>query len=108
MNSQPMQSLLLVGLPYAAIALFCAGTIWRYRSQFTISSLSSQILESRWLVWGSVPFHLGIVLLFLGHLAPLIAPRQWLSLVSNRPALLTVESIGSAAAILSLVGLAVL
>jgi nitrate reductase gamma subunit len=103
-----MNALLLVGLPYAAIVVFVAGLIRRYRSPFTISSLSSQILESRWLVWGSVPFHLGIALLFFGHLAPLIAPRQWQVFVSNRTVLLAVESIGTAAAILCLVGLVVL
>jgi nitrate reductase gamma subunit len=103
-----MQSLLLVGLPYAAIAVFIAGVIWRYRSPMTISSLSSQILESRWLVWGSVPFHLGIAILFIGHLIPLIAPGLWRELVSNRTALLTVETIGAGAAILCLVGLVVL
>ncbi|MGZ5475484.1 MAG: respiratory nitrate reductase subunit gamma [Thermoanaerobaculia bacterium] len=108
MSSQPMQSLLLVGLPYAAIVVFLAGLIWRYRSRFTISSLSSQILESRWLVWGSVPFHLGIVLLFFGHVVPVIVPGQWQTFVSNRSVLLTVESMGRAAAILCLAGLVVL
>ncbi|MGZ7031259.1 MAG: respiratory nitrate reductase subunit gamma [Thermoanaerobaculia bacterium] len=108
MNSQPMQSLLLVGLPYAAIAVCVAGLIWRYRSPFTISSLSSQILESRRLIWGSVPFHLGIVLLVLFHLAPVIAPRPWQRLMTNRPALLAAESIGAAAAFLCLIGLIVL
>ena len=108
MNSPSMQSLLLVGLPYAAMVVFVAGLIWRYRSRFTISSLSSQILESRWLVWGTVPFHIGIVVLFLGHLVPLLIPGTWRTLVSNRTALLTIETIGSGAAILCLIGLAVL
>jgi nitrate reductase gamma subunit len=108
MNGPSMQSLLFVGLPYAAIVVFVAGLMRRYRSRFTISSLSSQVLESRWLVWGSVPFHLGIVLLCFGHLAPLIAPAPWERLVSNRPALLAVESIGTAAALLCLIGLVVL
>jgi nitrate reductase gamma subunit len=100
--------ILHVALPYAAIVLFLAGLVWRYRSRSTISSLSSQMLESRWLVWGAVPFHLGIALILLGHLAPLLFPSQWQSLVSNRNALLTVETIGAGAAILCLVGLVVL
>ena len=108
MNSQTMQMLLLVGLPYAAIAMFVAGLIWRYRSPLTISSLSSQILESRSLVFGSVPFHAGIILLFLFHLGPLVGPRQWQSFLSDRSALFAVESIGAAAAILCLAGLVVL
>ena len=100
--------ILHVALPYVAITVFIVGLVWRYRSRSTISSLSSQVLESRWLVWGAVPFHLGIVLVVLGHLAPLLFPSQWQSLVSNRNALLTVETIGAGAAILCLIGLVVL
>lgn len=106
--SQPMQNLLLVGLPYASIVVFVAGLVWRYRSRMTISSLSSQILESRWLVWGSVPFHIGTIVLFFSHLLPVIAPEQWRILVSNRNALLTIETVGMAAGILTLVGLIIL
>jgi nitrate reductase gamma subunit len=100
--------ILHVALPYAAIVVFIAGLVWRYRSRATISSLSSQILESRWLVWGSVPFHLGIVLLALGHLFPFLFPAAWQSLVSNRNALLAIETLGTGAAILCLAGLIVL
>jgi nitrate reductase gamma subunit len=103
-----MQSLLLVGLPYAAIAVFVAGLVWRYRARGTISSLSSQMMESRWLALGSVPFHLGIVILFIGHLLPLILPGPWRQLVSNRTALLTVETIGIGAGVLCLAGLVIL
>ncbi len=100
--------ILHVALPYAAIVVFIVGLALRYRSQSTISSRSSQLLESRWLVWGSIPFHLGIVLLFLGHLVPVLFPTQWQSLVSNRNALLAIETIGAGAAILCLIGLIVL
>jgi nitrate reductase gamma subunit len=100
--------ILSVALPYAAMTVFLAGVIWRYRNPSSISSLSSQILESRWLVWGAVPFHLGIALLLLGHLAPLLFPTQWQALVTDRNALLTVESIGAGAAVLCLIGLVVL
>jgi nitrate reductase gamma subunit len=106
--SPSLQILLLVALPYAAVVVFIAGLIWRYRQRFTISSLSSQFLESRWLVWGSVPFHLGVAVLFAGHLLPLIIPSVWLSWMSNRSALLFVETAGSAAAILCLLGLVML
>lgn len=100
--------ILHVVLPYAAFAIFVAGLVWRYRSRATISSLSSQILESRWLVWGAVPFHLGIILLALGHLVPLLFPNRWQTLVAHRNPLLTVETIGAGAAILCLAGLIVL
>ena len=101
-------TLLLVALPYASMVIFVAGLIWRYRSRLTISSLSSQILESRWLLWGTIPFHLGVAVLLLGHLAPLVAPDAWRLFVSRRAALLTVETAGVAAALLCLIGLVVL
>jgi respiratory nitrate reductase gamma subunit len=101
-------SLLFVALPYASVAVFIIGLIVRFRSGTTISSQSSQILESRWLVWGTVPFHIGIGILFLDHFIPLLFPDAWRQLVSNRGALLAVESSGAASALLCLFGLAIL
>ncbi len=100
--------LVFVGLPYAAIVVFIAGLVWRYRSRGTVSSLSSQMLESRWLAWGALPFHLGIAILVVGHLIPVIVPGAWQAFLSNRTVLLTVETIGAAAAVLCLAGLIVL
>jgi nitrate reductase gamma subunit len=101
-------SLLFVALPYAAIAVFAIGLIWRFRSATTISSQSSQILEGRWLVWGTIPLHIGVVTLFAGHLIPLLFPDAWRAVVARPLALLIVESIGAAAAILCLLGLSIL
>jgi nitrate reductase gamma subunit len=68
--------LLFVVLPYVAVALLVVVTIARWRlHQFTVSSLSSQLLESRRLFWGSVPFHWGLTLILLGHLAALVVPQ---------------------------------
>ena len=100
--------MLMTGLPYAAIALFIAGVVWRYRNPLTITARSSQILESRWLAFGAVPFHAGVVTLFAGHLVPLLIPAQWQAFVSHRAALLTVETLGVAAALSSLAGLVIL
>ena len=99
-------SLLFVAMPYAAAAVFIAGVIWRFRSEGTISSQSSQILESRALAWGSIPFHAGVFTLFLFHLIPLLMPNAWRSFVSTN--LIAVESIALAAALLCLFGLVVL
>lgn len=100
--------MLMTGLPYAAIAVFIAGLISRFRTPSTITARSSQILESRWLAFGAVPFHAGVVTLFLGHLVPLLIPAQWQAWMSNRTALLIVETLGTAAGILCLAGLAIL
>jgi nitrate reductase gamma subunit len=108
MMSQSLQSLLFVALPYAAIAVFIAGVLWRYRKPFTISSLSSQMIESRWLAWGTIPFHVGIFILIVGHLLPVLIPGAWHTMLSNRAALLVIEGIGIAAAVLTIIGLGVL
>lgn len=107
--SPQTESLILLGLPYAAILVFLVGIIRRYRrARFSVSALSSQFLEAKWIAWGSIPFHLGIIILFFGHLIPFLLPGPWRIFVSNRAALLTVEAIGMGAAILCIVGLTVL
>ena len=94
-------------LPYVAIVLFLVVSIQRYRKEpFSFSSLSSQFLETRRLFWGSVPFHVGILAVFLGHLAGFLFPRE-LVLWNRVPVrLLVFEATGLAFAFLALVGLA--
>ena len=56
--------------PYVVIVIFLVGSIYRYRQKgFQVSSLSAQFLEGRQGFWGSVPFHWGILMIFLGHVA---------------------------------------
>ena len=102
-----MLDVLLFGaLPYVAMVLFLVVSIQRYRKDpFTFSSLSSQFLETRQLFWGSVPFHVGILTLFFGHLLGFLLPRE-LMLWNRIPMRLFVfEVTGFAAALLTLVGL---
>jgi nitrate reductase gamma subunit len=68
--------LLFAVFPYVAVGLLVVVSLIRWRHHpFTVSSLSSQLLESRRLYWGSVPFHWGISLILVGHLAALLVPR---------------------------------
>ncbi len=102
-----MLDVLLFGaLPYVAMVLFLVVSIQRYRREpFSFSSLSSQFLESRRLFWGSVPFHVGILTLFFGHLLGFLLPQQ-LVLWNRVPLRLFVfEASGLVAALLTLVGL---
>ncbi len=63
-------------LPYVVGVLAIVGTIVRWKKhEFTVTSLSSQLLESRQLYWGTVSFHWGLSLVLLGHLAALVVPR---------------------------------
>ncbi len=93
-------------LPYMAIVIFLIGTITRYRMEkFTVSSLSSQFLESKKLFWGSVPFHLGISFLFFGHLVAFLFPRSIILWNSQPLRLLILEITAFIFAIYALVGI---
>jgi nitrate reductase gamma subunit len=63
--------------PYVAIAIFVAGHVWRYRvDQFGWTSRSTQMLESRWLAWGSNLFHYGALAAIGGHVLGILVPAQ--------------------------------
>jgi nitrate reductase gamma subunit len=74
--------LLYAVLPYAAIAIFIAGHVWRYRrDQYNWGARSSQLLESRVLKYSSVIFHLGVFAAIGGHVLGLLVPRSWTAAV---------------------------
>lgn len=63
--------------PYVALVVLALGSIIRYdREPYTWRSGSSQLLRRRQLVWGSVLFHIGILIIFLGHLGGLLTPIE--------------------------------
>lgn len=63
--------------PYLAATVFLAGSLIRFdREQYTWRSGSSQLLRRRQLMVGSVLFHTGILLLFLGHFVGLLTPKE--------------------------------
>jgi len=102
----PIDNVLLIGLPYAAIIVFFVGTIYRYKAaRFTYSSLSSQFLEGRKLFWGSVPFHWGILVLFVGHLIAFSIPRTLLAFNRVPARLLVIEMSALICGLLVLIGL---
>lgn len=75
-----LNMVLFVALPYVATVLFVIGVVSRYRGRgFTVTSLSSQLLEGRSLFWGAVPFHIGILVVFLGHLTAFLFPQATLA-----------------------------
>lgn len=93
-------------LPYLALLSLVAGSIVRYFFRgFRVSSLSSQILESRILFYGSRPFHWGIVALLFGHLVGFLIPSGVLAWNDKPARLYVLEITALAFAILSLTGL---
>lgn len=101
--------LLFVALPYLALFTCVFGSIYRMRTQpLTYSSLSSQFLESKGLMWGSLPWHIGIILILLAHVIAFLVPGFWQSVMSHYAVLMAVESIGLGLSVLCLLGLMVL
>ncbi|MBT5457100.1 MAG: respiratory nitrate reductase subunit gamma, partial [Rhodospirillaceae bacterium] len=63
--------------PYIALAVLAVGCVVRYdREPYSWRSGSSQLLRRRQLVWGSNLFHIGVLVVFLGHLAGLLTPIE--------------------------------
>ena len=61
--------------PYLCLAVFLLGSLIRFdRDQYTWKSDSSQMLRTGQLRWGSNLFHIGILMLFFGHLIGLLMP----------------------------------
>ena len=81
--------------PYLCLTIFLIGSWIRFdREQYTWRSGSSQLLRRRQLMWGSNMFHIGILVIFLGHFVGLLTPirvfdaigishtfKQWMAIV---------------------------
>lgn len=67
---------LLFGIyPYVALSILAVGSIIRYdREPYSWRAGSSQLLRRRQLMWGSVLFHLGVLVIFFGHVGGLLTP----------------------------------
>jgi nitrate reductase gamma subunit len=101
-----LENILFVALPYTAFALAVVAGIYRYRTnRFSYSSLSSQFLESKQLFWGSVPFHWGLLAVFLAHLIGLLFPAAVGGIHGSPARMAFMEITGLAFALLALLGL---
>ncbi len=81
--------------PYLCLTVFLVGSWLRFdREQYTWRSGSSQMLRRRQLSWGSNLFHIGILVIFMGHFVGLLTPiwifdalgishsfKQWMAIV---------------------------
>ncbi len=104
-----LNTFLFVAFPYMAVIVFVVGVAYRYRRQgFTVSSLSSQFLEGKKLFWGTIPFHIGILVVFFGHLTAFLLPRATLAWNSIPVRLIVLEVTAFTFGLSVLVGLAAL
>lgn len=99
---------LLFGIyPYIALTVLALGSIIRYdREPYTWRSGSSQLLRRKQLVWGSVLFHVGVLVIFFGHLIGLLTPIAFfdaLSISHGAKQLLAIIA-GGVAGVMAIVG----
>jgi nitrate reductase gamma subunit len=104
-----LNTFLFVVFPYVAVIVFVFGAAYRYRQKgFTISSLSSQFLEGKQLFWGTIPFHIGVLVVFVGHLVAFLLPRATLAWNSIPLRLIALEVTAFVFGLSMLIGLAAL
>jgi nitrate reductase gamma subunit len=62
-------------LPYITLSVLLLGSILRFdRDPYSWRSKSSQLLRKRQLMWGSVLFHVGVLVVLGGHAVGLLTP----------------------------------
>ncbi len=77
MHNQYLNSFLFGYYPYIAILIFIVVSILRYdQDQYSWKADSSQLLSGKHFRIASNSFHIGIMLLFFGHLVGLLAPHE--------------------------------
>lgn len=95
--------------PYISMTLFVGVTLYRsVVKPFTVTSLSTQLLESKKLYWGNIAFHYGVVLVLIGHLIALAIPKSVVLWNSVPLRLYLLEITGLALGLWALVGLLIL
>lgn len=106
-----MNTVLWGVLPYLMLAVLVGGTVWRYRyDKFGWTTRSSQLYESRLLRIGSPMFHVGILVVFIGHVGGLVIPESWTEAVGVTEGIYHFNALlfGGIAGVLTLGGLLIL
>lgn len=103
---------LLFGIyPYIAIAVFLLGSLIRYdKEPYSWKTGSSLLLESKELRKGSLPFHIGIIAILLGHFVGLLTPHQVWDFLGVSPSVKQVVAMlaGGVFGLVCLYGIAIL
>jgi len=93
--------------PYLALTVLAVGSMIRYdREPYGWRSGSSQLLRRKQLVMGSVLFHVGVLIVFFGHLGGLLTPIvifDWLGISHSFKQILAM-TVGGIAGGFSLLG----
>jgi nitrate reductase gamma subunit len=107
MTEAEMHNFLFGIYPYIALAVLLVGSIARYeRDPFTWKSSSSQLLRRKQLIVGSVLFHVGVLVIFFGHLVGLLTPIAIFDAIgiSHGAKQLLAVVVGGIAGVMALIG----
>jgi len=102
---------LWVIFPYLMITIFIVGHIYRYNvDQLSWTAKSSEFLEKKTLKWGSMLFHIGILLVSVGHIVGLLVPKSLLESFGVSESLYHSGAVyvGGLAGIITLIGILIL
>lgn len=102
-----LNQFLWVIFPYLCLVVFVAGHIARYRyDKFSWTAKSSELIERKRLMWGSLLFHRYYSSVF-GHVVGLLIPKSWMDAVGVSEHLYHIGAvyIGSIFGIITLVGM---
>lgn len=104
-----MNAFLFGVVPYLAVAALVIGAFRRFRAmRYTVTTSSSQMLESRLQFWGSVSWHYAILLVLAAHLVAIFLPGVTTAALSSPGRLVAIEVTGLALGLTALWGLLVL
>ncbi|WP_042349271.1 respiratory nitrate reductase subunit gamma [Bacillus massiliigorillae] len=106
-----IEQFLWVIVPYLAVATCIVGHIFRYKTdQFGWTAKSSEFVEKKQLMVGSILFHIGVIPVILGHVAGLVIPKEWLHAIGVNDHLYHIGAvyIGSIFGFITLAGMIVL
>ncbi|GJF59272.1 respiratory nitrate reductase subunit gamma [Staphylococcus argenteus] len=103
-----LNQFLWVIFPYLCLVVFVAGHIARYRyDKFSWTAKSTELIERKQLMWGSLLFHLGVIPVFFGHIVGLLIPKSWMDAFGISEHLYHIGAvyIGSIFGIITLIGM---
>jgi nitrate reductase gamma subunit len=109
--SQALNTILFGVYPYVCLTVFLLGSLVRFdREQYGWRSQSSQLLRRRQLIWGSNLFHVGILVILVGHTGGLLTPVAIFEAlgISHTAKQLVAIGVGGVAGALCLIGLVML
>ncbi len=103
---------LLLGVyPYVALSVLIIGSILRYEcAPYSWRAGSSQLLRRKQLILGSILFHIGVLIVFFGHLIGMLTPIQvfhWIGIEAGTKQIMAIV-VGGIAGVISLVGAVIL